>query len=105
MKTPLILLILMSGLFFSAAIISCEPVLDDPEVTEQTGELGFSEDNTVGACGNYEGYTGDIQYSTQCKMAQMYTCEGYQPGITAACDIIDGFRDDNPDLPACPYCN
>lgn len=100
-------IVFCSFIFTFGYLNSCQPIADDPDVTEQTGRQGFSSEDDIssGACGNYQGYDGDVQYSTQCKMAQMYKCQGNQDGVTLACMNIDGFRDDNPDLPACPYCN
>ena len=90
-------------LIMFTTILECEPIISDPEVTEQ--EATSQSGNNSTACGDYTGYTGDVQYSSQCKLAQAYACQNYQVGVDATCSIIDGFRQDNPNLPACPYCN
>lgn len=89
------------ALLIFTTTLGCEPVIPDPDVTEQDASSG----NNSTTCGDYIGYTGDVQYSSQCRLAQAYACQNFQTGVDGVCSIIDDFRRDNPNLPACPYCN
>ncbi len=63
-----------------------------------SGGASCSEDD-------YDGPEFDIQIDSQCKLAFIYRCSQADEAADVACSIYQGWRDQNPSIPACPYCN
>ncbi len=61
--------------------------------------------NQGSLCDNeYDGPLFDTQIDSQCQAAYIYTCEDFQQGIDASCDIYRSFQANDPNIPDCPYC-
>ncbi len=72
-----------------------------------TGTGGSGGGGGTGSCdaSGYDGPEFDIQVDSQCKAAYYYECIGNSQGVAAACAIYAQWKQDNPDIPSCPYCD
>ncbi len=81
---------------------SAESVTASGDGDADSNEL---DSDVPGGCGaGYDGPTGDLQWETLCKAAFQYACAGQQDGVNATCANLEGLRELNPGIPACPYC-
>jgi len=70
--------------------------------TSGTGTTGSPPPQVEGCSSYYDHGYDEYQVEVQCQSAYIYACAGHKEGVTASCDILDGWGYGSRD--ACPYC-
>jgi hypothetical protein len=70
-----------------------------------SGNTGGGSSSGINCSGGYQGPEFDIQIDSQCQAAFAYKCAGNTAGVTATCKIYNTYRQNDPKIPKCPYCN
>jgi len=67
-----------------------------------TSTTGSPPPQVEGCSSYYDHGYDEYQVEVQCQSAYIYACAGHQEGVTASCDVLEGWGDGSRE--ACPYC-
>ena len=80
---------------FTLVAFSCEDDVDPPVLEQDGSASGGGVDCTKLT---YNGPTNDYQIESQCRLAQVYKCQGNTNGVAICCKNIKDMGG------TCPYC-